>query len=144
MVFHWSLSDNKSPQVSRNILSILADLDNAVVWMVSTRPPVSKTLFTHPSVTVPRAPIVIGLIVTFMFHNFFNSLARSRGLSFFLSSFNFTLWSAGTTKFTFLKVLFCFLLILIRSDRLAEINRSLCIPKSQKVILIVIIISLVL
>ena len=38
MVFHWSLSDSKSPQVSRTLLSILAVLNNAVVWMVSTRP----------------------------------------------------------------------------------------------------------
>ena len=36
MVFHWSLSDKKSPQVSRTLLSILSDLKNAVVWMVST------------------------------------------------------------------------------------------------------------
>ena len=30
MVFHWSLSDSKSPQVSRTRLSILAVLSNAV------------------------------------------------------------------------------------------------------------------
>ena len=30
-----------------------------------------------PSITVPKAPITIGIIVTFMFHSFFNSLARS-------------------------------------------------------------------
>ena len=44
MVFHWSLSDSKSPQVSRTLLSILAVLNNAVVWMVSTRPPTSKSI----------------------------------------------------------------------------------------------------
>ena len=31
MVFHWSLSDSKSPHVSRTSLSILAILRNAVV-----------------------------------------------------------------------------------------------------------------
>ena len=31
MVFHWSLCDSKSPQVSRAFLSILADLNIAVV-----------------------------------------------------------------------------------------------------------------
>ena len=31
MVFHWSLSDRKWPQVSRILLSILTDLNNAVV-----------------------------------------------------------------------------------------------------------------
>ena len=56
MVFHWSLSDNKSPQVSRTLLSILAILNNAVVWMVSTRPPTSKSSspFSNPLVTVPK------------------------------------------------------------------------------------------
>ena len=72
MVFHWSLSDSKSPQVSKTLLSILAVLNNAVVWMVSTRPPTSKpsSPFNNPSVTVPKAPITISIIVTFMFHSF--------------------------------------------------------------------------
>ena len=85
MVFHWSLSDSKSPQVSRTLLSILAVLNNAVVWMVSTRPPTSKSSspISNPLVTVLNAPITIGIIVTCMFHSFFSSLARSRYLSFF-------------------------------------------------------------
>ena len=84
MVFHWSLSDNKSHQVSRTLLSILAVLNNAIVWMVSTRPPTSKSSrpFNNPFVSVPKAPITTGIIVTFMFHSFFNSLARSRYLTF--------------------------------------------------------------
>ena len=115
MVFHWSLSDNKSPQVSRTLLSILAVLNNAVVWMVSTCPPTSKSSspFINPFVTVPNAPITIGIIVTCMFHSFFNSVARSRYLSFFSHSFSFILWSAGTVKSTILQVLFfcCWLLL---------------------------------
>ena len=73
MVFHWSLSDSKSPQVSRTRLRILAILSNAVVWIVSTRPPTSKSSrpFNNLLVTVPNAPITIGTIVTFMFHSFF-------------------------------------------------------------------------
>ena len=43
MVFHGSLSDSKPLQVSRTLLSILAVLNNAVVWVVSTRPPTSKS-----------------------------------------------------------------------------------------------------
>ena len=43
MVFHWSLSDSKSPQVSRTRLRILAVLSNAVIRIVSTRPPTSKS-----------------------------------------------------------------------------------------------------
>ena len=65
MVFHWSLSGTKSPQVSRTRLSILAVLSNAVVWIVSTRSPTSKSsrTFNNPLVTVPNAPITIGTIV---------------------------------------------------------------------------------
>ena len=122
MVFHWSLSDSKSPLVSRTLLSIRAVLNNAVVWMVSTCPPTSKSSspFSNPLVTVPNAPITIGIIVTCMFHIFFNSLARSRYLSLFSHSFSFILWSAGTAKSTILQVL-SFLLIIIKSRLLAGI-----------------------
>ena len=132
MVFHWSLSD-KSPHVSRTLLCILADLNNVMVWMVSTRPLISKsfTPFTKPLVTVLRAPRTIGITVTFMFHSFFNFRARSRYLSFFSLSFNFTLWAAGTAKSTIRQVLF-FLLIIIRSGRLDEIRWSVCMSKSHR------------
>ena len=92
MVFHWSLSDSKSPQVSRTRLRILAVLSNTVIWIVSTRPPTSKSSrpFNNPLVIVPKEPITISTIVTFMFRSFFNSLARSRYLSFFSHSFRFS------------------------------------------------------
>ena len=65
MVFHWSLSDSKSPQVSRTLLSILADLNYAVVWMVFIRPVLSKSSCscTNLLVTVPRALIIIIIII---------------------------------------------------------------------------------
>ena len=128
MVFHWSLSDSKSPQVFRTLLKILSVLNNTVVWMVSTRPLTSKSSspFNNPLVTVPKAPITIGIIVTFMFHSFFNSLARSSYLSFFSYSFSCILWSAGTAKLRILQILFFFffffLLIINRSGLLAEIR----------------------
>ena len=131
MVFHRSLSDSKSPQVSRTLLSILAVLNNAVVWMVSTRPPTSK-FFSNPLVTVPNALITIGIIVTCMFHSFFSSLARSRYSSFFSHSFCFILWFAGTAKSTILQVLFFFLLIIIKSGHLSGIRWSVCILKSHR------------
>ena len=83
MVFHWGLSDSRSPQISRALLSILADLNDTVVWMVSTLPLISKSSSpcTNPLVTVQRASITIVIIVIFMFHAFFNSQARSRYLS---------------------------------------------------------------
>ena len=69
MVFHLSLSVSKCPQVSRILLGILAYLNNIVFWVVPTRPYISKSSipFINPSVTVPRAPITIGINVTFMF-----------------------------------------------------------------------------
>ena len=72
-LFHKSLSDSKYPQVSRTLLSILAVLNIAVVWMVPTRPPTSKSYspFNNTLVTVPKAPITIDIIVTFMFHGLF-------------------------------------------------------------------------
>ena len=36
-------SHSKSPQISRTLLSILVGLNNVVVWMVSTRPFISKS-----------------------------------------------------------------------------------------------------
>ena len=68
-----SFSDSKSPQVSGTLLSILAVLNNIVVWMFSTRSPTSKSSspFSNPLVTVPRAPITIGIIVIYMFPSFF-------------------------------------------------------------------------
>ena len=50
MVSHWSLRDSKSPQVSRTLLSILDNLDNAVVWIVSTGSLISKSFspFINP------------------------------------------------------------------------------------------------
>ena len=100
MAFHWSLSDSKSPQLSRTLLSILAVLSNAVIWIVSTHPPTSTSArpFNNTVVIVPKALITIGTVVTFMFSSFLNSLERSRYLSFFSHSFNFILWSAGTAK----------------------------------------------
>ena len=126
--FHWSLSDSQSPQVSWTLLSIL---NNVVVWVLSTRLSTSKSSspFSNPLHTVSNAPITIGIIVIFKFHSLFNSLARSRYLSFFSQSFSFILWSAGTAKSTILQVLFFLLLIIIRSDLLAEIRWSLRMSK---------------
>ena len=67
MILHWSLSDSKT------LLSILTVLNNAVVLMVSSLPPASKSPspFNNPLVTVAKALITIGVIVTFIFHSFF-------------------------------------------------------------------------
>ena len=90
MIFHWSLCENLSPQVSRTLLSILTDFNNAVVWMVSTRPVISRT--SSPCinffVSVPRAPITIGITVTFIFHSF-QSPSNVEVFIFFIAFFQF-------------------------------------------------------
>ena len=105
---HWRLGDSKSLQVSRTLLSILADLNNAVIWMISSCRLISKSPSrgTNPLVTIPRAPITIGITVTLVFHSFFSSVARSKFLSFFSLSFKFTLWSDWTAKSKIRQVLF--------------------------------------
>ena len=136
MVFHWSLSKSKSPSVSKTRFSILADLNNVVVRMVSTLRFISKSTnpFIYHLVTVPRALIKIGINVTFMFHSFFfNSPSTSKYyLSFHF--FNFILWSAGTAKSTILQFLFffCFLLIVLKSGRLADIRWFVCMSKFHR------------
>ena len=100
--------------------------------MVSTSPFISKS--SSPCiflVSAPRTPITNSITATFIFHGFFNSLARSRYLSFFSHSFSFTLLSAGTAKSTIRLVLFS-LLILTRSGHLDEIKGSVSISKSRR------------
>ena len=66
MVFHEKVS-------SRTFLSILADLNNVIVWMVSAGPLTSKSSnpFTKIVGIVPSAPITIGITVTFMLQSLF-------------------------------------------------------------------------
>ena len=105
MFSHWNLSDSRSPQVARTLLCVLADLNNLLVWMATSRPHISKSSspFDNSSETVPRVPITIWRNVTFMFHRY---------LSFISFSFNFTLWPADTAKPTILLLLFTPLLLL--------------------------------
>ena len=73
MVFHWIMSNSKFSHVSRTLLSILVGLNDAVVWIASTHPLISKSsiIFSYPSVAVPRAPLTISIIVTFYVPQFF-------------------------------------------------------------------------
>ena len=146
MVFQWSLSDRKSLQVTRTLLSILADLNNHVVWIVSIHPlisdsssPLSKSLRTVPSI-----PITVGIIIILIFHSFFfffSSLA-STCLSFcflWFSLYGLLGWqNPQYSKFSpFFFSFFNFsLLIITRSGHLAKIRDSVCISKSQRILCI--------
>ena len=85
MVFHRSRSNSKSVQVSRTLLSILTDLNNAFAWMLSIRLLNSYSFrsLTKPLGTVPNAPITIGINITIMFLKFLSFLARSTYLFLF-------------------------------------------------------------
>ena len=100
----------------------MADLNDSIVWMVSTRPFISKpsSPYTNPLMTVPGVPITTGITVTFMFYIFFNSLARSRYQSFFSFSFNLNLRSAETAKSTIREFLFLLFLGLVVRPRLND------------------------
>ena len=100
-----SLSSNKSPQVNRILLSILADLNNALIWMISICHLISSSLFSKPFWTVSSVSIITGITVTPMFHSYFSSLAESKYLSLFLLSLIFNLWYTRTAKSTKLQSL---------------------------------------
>ena len=114
-VFHvsvswWSFNGDwvtASPLKSPGLLSVFWPFSIMLSFGWS---PLSRQLpnLPGPLVTVPKAPITIGIIVTFIFHSFFNPLARSRYLSLFSHSFSFILWSAGTENSTILQILFFF------------------------------------
>ena len=126
MVFHWSLSDSKSPQVSRTFLGILAVLNNVVFWMVSTCPLISKSSspLNNPLVTVPKAPITIGIVVTFMFHSFFLFPNKVQVLILLFIFFQFYSVVSRDSQVhnSASSLFFSFFFIIIRSGLLAEIR----------------------
>ena len=132
MVFHLGLSDSKSPQVYWTLLSILAVLINAVVWMVSTRLPASKSSspFNNPLVTLPKSTNHNCRLHVPLFFQF-PSRAVVIILLFTFSHFSFIQWSAGRANSTILQIFF-FLLIIFRFGLLAEIWRSVCMSKSHR------------
>ena len=122
MVFHWSLSNSKAPQVSRTLLSILLDFNSAMVWMVSISFPLS--LFSRS--------LGSNYTVTFMFYHFFCSLAKSKYLSVYSLSFSLTQWLTEMAKSTSCQILFTWL-INTGSGLLTGIVWTICISKSKRI-----------
>ena len=133
MVFYWSLSDSKSLQVSRTLLSILAYLNNAVVWIVSTCPFISKfsSTCTNPWVTQLDVLITISIIVTFMFHSFFK-FSKVYVLISLFEFFQFYSVAYRNSKIPYSVGSLFLLTITSRSGLLAEIRLSVCTSKSQR------------
>ena len=130
MVFHRSLNYNKSPPVSRTLLGILADFNNAIVWIVSTclfisNPPVLYQSFGDCT----KSTNYNSCNGHFQGTQFLKNFPRFTYKYFFSLSFNFIQWSAGTAASMILQVLFFFFfLIIIRSGRLVEIRLSISLP----------------
>ena len=109
--FLLDLNDINSYHVTRTLLSILANLNNAVVSMFFTHSLISKSNSPciNPLVTVPSVTIKIGITVTFMFHRYFSICTFH---SFLLTSILASLFLLST---------------ITRSSRLSEIRWSVCI-----------------
>ena len=84
-VSYWTLTDYKSPYVPRTWLSILADRNDALDWMVSTSPLISESSnpFYNCFRIVPTASITTAINLTFWFRRFFFVLKQ--GLCTYLS-----------------------------------------------------------
>ena len=125
IVFDWYLSDKKFLHVSRILLSILTDLNNAVVWMMSTYPLTSKSSshFTKSLGIVPSAPIT-NLHVPY----FFLVIKQSLGAHIFFRFLLFLLSGPSGRQSQLFGSFSLFLLLLLltinRSGRLAEIRKS--------------------
>ena len=76
MVFHWSLSDSKSPHVYRIFLNILANLKYAVVRIASIHRLIFKSSSprTSPLVTVPSVLLLLQLLLLLIPLEFFTSV----------------------------------------------------------------------
>ena len=123
MVFHWSLGDSKSLQVSRTLLSIQADL-NDLAWIVSICPPISNTSNPLFQAFKDRSKCAN--------HNWYHRPSPVPHLSQFSSKvlvlfsfFAFFVFPSGMEKSTRLEVLY-FFLIAIRPGLLAGIRWSVC------------------
>ena len=96
---HWSISDSNSPQVSRTLLSILADLNNAVVWIVLACPSIFDSFyFTNLLEIAPSAPFTSGITVSFTFHSFFSSLTTC--IFFVLFDFHLAIQRNGKVSYS--------------------------------------------
>ena len=103
--------------------------------MVSNRLPTSESSspFNNPLVTVSKAPIIIVIIVTFMFHIFFQFTCNLEVLILLFKFFQFySVVSQYCKVYNFESTLFLLLVIIIRFGPLAEIRWSVCMPKSLR------------
>ena len=127
MIFHWSLSDTKSPHVSRNLHSIQYCSMNCLYS--SSYSQILQSLYQSFSDCSESTS----------YNWYFQSLSCSRvfpfpwqNLGIYRSSRFFRFYCAASQYSRVHNSASClFLLIIIKLSRLAEIKRSVCILKSQ-------------
>ena len=92
MGFYWRLSDSKSPQVPRTLLSILDDLINSVVWMVSVllRISNSSSRFSKLLGVISSTPTTNDITVTLTFKSFFLVLWQNLSIYLFACFYFYT------------------------------------------------------
>ena len=135
MLYFLRYGVSKAPHTSvtfrRILLVCIKTVFSSSVIFVSI--PMVFNLFSSSLAGVPRAPTTNGTTITFIFHTFFSSLARSKYLSIFSTSLSSPLVSYGIAK-SIIWHSWCFLSIKIMSGLLAVIKRSVCTVNSQSVL----------
>ena len=98
--------------------------------MISTRPLISKTSspYTNPLVIVPRAPIIIGINIPFMFHSFFCKVEVLILLFTFLRLYPVV--SPLFSRFSFFYWQSLSLIVQLRSICISKSQKTLCISFS--------------
>ena len=104
-------------------------------WSPLVRQPPSPLVpLVKPLVTVPNAPITIGIIVACMFHSFFFQFPSKVEVLIFLFTFFqfYSVVSRDSKVDYFASSLFLLLMIIIKSGLLAGIRWSVCILMSHR------------
>ena len=125
----FSLKNNWD-QDCRILLSIQVDLKDSVVRRVSIFLLISNSVNLFPKLLRKRVPGNLGITVTFIFHGFLSSQARSEYLYIFFDFFYFLSVICWNNKICYIICSFFFLLIITRSSVLVGINWSDCFSKS--------------
>ena len=125
--FYWSLNEIKSLQFFRNLFSIVADLNNFVVCMISIPSLISNSsnLCSKPFGALPNEPTANGISITLMFE-FFGKV------QVFFYLFTFLYFHSVVRRNGKIHKTASSFLVNTRSSRLAEIRWCVCIVKSQK------------
>ena len=135
-LFYWSLKENKSSQVSRTFLSIQADFNIDVVYLVSIQSLISNliSLLSRPSKIIPSAPTIIIIYITLHILQLFQLFSKIEVFSIFLPFFFKFLLCGPQEQKNPLNDKLSLLLINTISSLLTWIRRSVCIPNFLRIL----------